>query len=83
MNRRTFFATTAGALTASVIPVKSENTENVQQLLTLEEGDTRYYKEWEYWDGVTWVPRGEERCTIDNPSHKHIRHHWHPGGNEN
>ncbi len=76
INRRTFFTATAEVLAASVTPVKAVEAEEI----SLEKGDIRHLHRWEYWDGVTWVPCGEERCTINEPFCKNTRLHYHPGG---
>jgi len=89
MNRRTFFGTTVGVLLAPMIPVKAKaDTHNMflpypYYELSKRYELTRYRKGWEYYDGVTWVPINEKRCTIDRPFHKDTRHHYHPGGEEN
>lgn len=76
--RRGFFAATIGALVASVLPAKAEVTCPAQ--IKLEEGDRRTHRaKWEYWDGKTWVPLWEERCTSDD-KFCHDHYHFHPGG---
>lgn len=51
--------------------------------LPLEIGDRRVHRcAWEYWDGVTWVPSGEVRCTGPGDGFCHPRNHCHPNGDE-
>lgn len=87
MDRRTFFGTTIGALIASVIPAKAKvkgDSWNEDILTGLEVGDRRVHRRsWEHWDGVTWVPSGEERCTGSSDGFCHPRHHYHPNGYRN